>query len=93
MTFEQTAQFHEILRQAYLSLGYELIELPLESVEKRAQFIASFLQEHQGSACSGNGLIAQMYFEKYGISLVKGYYDWRQMTADLNRILGLEEKK
>ncbi len=42
---------------------------------------------------SGNGLIAQMYFEKHGTSLVKGYYDWRQMTADLNRILGLEEKK
>jgi predicted ATPase len=44
MSFDQTAQFHEILRQTYLSLGYELIELPLESVERRAQFIASFLQ-------------------------------------------------
>jgi len=42
---------------------------------------------------SGNGLIAQMYFEKHGASLVKGYYDWGQMTADLDRILGLEEKK
>lgn len=41
---------------------------------------------------SGNGLIAQMYFEKHGVSLVKGYYDWRQMTADLNQLLGLEEK-
>lgn len=45
MTFDQTAQFHEILTIVYLSLGYELIELPLESVEKRAQFIASFLQD------------------------------------------------
>lgn len=42
---------------------------------------------------SGNGLIAQMYFEKHGQSLEKGYYDWRKMTDDLNRLLGLEEKK
>lgn len=42
---------------------------------------------------SGNGLIAQIYFEKLGVPLVKGYYDWRKMNADLNRLLGLEEKK
>lgn len=44
MMFEHTTQFHEMLRSAYLSLGYELIELPFESVEMRAQFVASFLQ-------------------------------------------------
>lgn len=42
---------------------------------------------------SGNGLLAQMYFEKHGVSLVKGYYDWRQMNADLNKLLGLDNSQ
>lgn len=33
MTFEETAQFHELLERAYLDLGYQLIELPFEPVE------------------------------------------------------------
>lgn len=36
---------------------------------------------------SGGGLIAQLYFEKHGKSLIKKYYDWRQMNADLDRVL------
>ncbi len=49
MTFDNTTQFHEVLRESYLSLGYELIELPFQSVEKRAQFLARFLQRPQRS--------------------------------------------
>ncbi len=48
--------------------------------------------EKPTNADSGNGFIAQMYFEKHDLPLTKGYYDWRKMAADLDRLLGLDTK-
>lgn len=47
MTFKHTTEFHELLRNAYLTLGYELIELPLVSVEERAQFVDMHVENHR----------------------------------------------
>ncbi|NND04501.1 MAG: AAA family ATPase [Acidimicrobiia bacterium] len=38
-TFAQVEQFDRALRTAYLDLGYELLELPMESISRRAAFL------------------------------------------------------
>ncbi|WII71971.1 AAA family ATPase [Bdellovibrio sp. 22V] len=39
MTFEATLQFHEQILNAYRKLGYSLIEVPMGTVQERAQFV------------------------------------------------------
>jgi predicted ATPase len=42
-TFEQAKKIHEHLIRAYSALGYELIEVPEGTVEKRVQFLFEIL--------------------------------------------------
>jgi peptidoglycan/xylan/chitin deacetylase (PgdA/CDA1 family) len=39
---------------------------------------------------SGNGIIAQMMYEKSGRKPIIGYYKWEELEKDLDRLLGLD---
>ena len=39
MSYGEASDFGERMRQAYLGLSYQIVELPRESPEKRARFI------------------------------------------------------
>lgn len=43
MTFADTVPFHRALTDAYERAGYTLVELPRDSVEKRAAFLRDFV--------------------------------------------------
>ena len=45
MTYGQAADFGERMRDAYLGLGYTLVELPREDPAERAQFIEAKVAE------------------------------------------------
>src|SRR4030095_1263694 len=44
MTFESARAFGERIREVYLDLGYEIVEVPRDSVETRARFIAEHVR-------------------------------------------------
>ena len=44
-TFDQIALFDEALRDAYDSVGYQLVELPLTTVEERVDFVLGSLRQ------------------------------------------------
>lgn len=80
-----TALYIDALMRELKKAGWTIISI--EEAYKDAIY-----KEEPKNTDSRNGFIAQMYFEKHGQSLERGYYDWSKMTEDLNRILGLEEK-
>ena len=41
--FDQAVQIHDALLQTYERFGYELIDVPFDSIEKRADFIVDAL--------------------------------------------------
>jgi predicted ATPase len=43
-TFEEALKTHEIMMEAYLSCGYQLVELPRGSPAERAEFVVAELQ-------------------------------------------------
>ncbi len=47
-TFEQAVQVHDWLRQWYLKCGYDLIDVPLVSVDERCDFVLQQLGEGPG---------------------------------------------
>lgn len=47
MTFEQTLEFHEVLMKIYRNFGYNLIQVPFDTVEKRKQFILDCISQKE----------------------------------------------
>lgn len=39
MTFEESIEFHDLLMKTYQSLGYNLIQVPFDTIEARIKFI------------------------------------------------------
>lgn len=48
ISFEKSLEFHESLVEAYERLGYQLIEVPMVSVEMRLDFIVTLVNEGLG---------------------------------------------
>lgn len=48
MTFKDTAPFQAAIKDAYEQAGYVLVEVPRDSVEKRAAFVRCFIQPWKG---------------------------------------------
>jgi predicted ATPase len=43
MNFRQVCEFHQLIRNAYTDLGYNLVEVPRCSIQERASFIKGLL--------------------------------------------------
>lgn len=43
-SFEEAVTIHDVITETYLSLNYQLIDLPLVAVKKRAEFILQTIQ-------------------------------------------------
>jgi predicted ATPase len=44
MSFEAAKIFGDLIRQAYIDLGYKIIDVPLLDIDQRVKFIVEFLQ-------------------------------------------------
>lgn len=48
MSLDQAREFDTMIRQAYGDLGYQMLDMPLLSVEQRADYIINLLQAARG---------------------------------------------